>query len=760
MMTTLTNTCIAQTEHAAIVEEAAKVTEIKADLDIAESKDPKKLEIVKQLRRLNPDGSYTVGFEAEDGTFKFESRDVLGNVKGTYGYVDANGEIKRVSYTAQNGTGIRGPGGSSLEETTAPTTPRINNKTSFVSSATTRRPTSLAYLTSSTASPTRSSVIQPIPRKRLIVPYPSEKSQNAYYSSHKNFESQSNPETTTVVYATSLPNGKTQYLIRPTQHPQSSIKTQEQIARPDKLEIDHVSNVKITSNRETSTSKPVVEEIDEKEPERKPNRGNHLRRQLSQEQHTTPVRETEGQFETQQHIIYSQADDEGGHIYGGANGVTRPIFTNPTTRIPAIVLAARHRATQLQTVINNSNNPTTTTTTSTQKPIEKIYNSPPNRHENSEAVYDPTTESSSEAPQSYLQTAGPVVQIPPNREIQSAADEESLILRRRPIPPYNSNHFRQEYPRQFRIPPPQRVGYRVPPSDRNGQYLKETSQNDQQYIDENTVIPANLPPFRQAKRAQNGRQYIQQQELEENSFEQQPYQLPIQQNPYRLPPYQSPLPYNNFPDRPLTTRDFERLLQILILRHQQQLQQSRFGYYGPPNPYGFGYPNSPYYGYQQIPRPPIYDPLYDFRSPYNRGPQSALRQFSDPEAAYQTQNQVPEQTTQYDNQRLIPRKKQFIPRYFGAQSAQYTNELDTPQQQDYLPSDVREDLLYRMLMLAIHGEAGGGAANGGGQQLQLPSTPEETIAPSESVSSQSRRDTQSPYSRKPVRSVQIIGEDF
>ena len=40
-------------------------------------------EIVKQVNEINEDGSYTVGYEASDGTFKLETRDTDGNVEGT-----------------------------------------------------------------------------------------------------------------------------------------------------------------------------------------------------------------------------------------------------------------------------------------------------------------------------------------------------------------------------------------------------------------------------------------------------------------------------------------------------------------------------------------------------------------------------------------------------------------------------------------------------------------------------------------------------
>ena len=38
--------------------------------------------IVKQVNEINEDGSYTVGFEASDGSFRLETKDAEGNVEG------------------------------------------------------------------------------------------------------------------------------------------------------------------------------------------------------------------------------------------------------------------------------------------------------------------------------------------------------------------------------------------------------------------------------------------------------------------------------------------------------------------------------------------------------------------------------------------------------------------------------------------------------------------------------------------------------
>merc|ERR1712223_2116434 len=63
--------------------------------------------IVKQVNEINEDGSYTVGYEASDGSFRLETKDAEGNVEGKYGFLDENGEIKIVEYSADNSTGFQ-----------------------------------------------------------------------------------------------------------------------------------------------------------------------------------------------------------------------------------------------------------------------------------------------------------------------------------------------------------------------------------------------------------------------------------------------------------------------------------------------------------------------------------------------------------------------------------------------------------------------------------------------------------------------------
>lgn len=756
-------------------EEQSQLSDLKSDLENAETKDAQKSEIIKQIRRMNNDGSYTVGYEADDGTFKIESRDVLGNVKGTYGYVDSNGEIKRVSYTANNQT-------NGLKSTTPPPSepdaeivhiPR-QNKTGFAAS-TTRRPPSLAYLTSSPASPTRASVVQPIPKRRILLassersPYSHQFSstrQNEYTTvAPRNNKAERGEPTTTVVYATSVPSFKPHVNIRPTPLP-NTYKT-EQLSRPDKLEItDHVSKVQISSNRESSTTKPVFEATDEKVSERKSVRGNQLRRQLSDDH--------DEKFEAQQQVIYSQsAGDDSSHIYGGVTGTARPLFTTSSPRIPSLVLAARSRAAQLQNVINAQ----TTSTT------EKVYAKPPRRRPEPENDDEQTTESTSE--NNYI-TQGPVsVQIPANRDIQEASEDDKRVYRRPVVAYQPSSRGPREFsrqsqpapdfdyggPRQFRLPipqayppPPYPQGYQRPvytetPRPEPEQYLRETSAMVNKGA---AATPAQFPAIdpNDQYQPQRGNQYLPyQQQRPESGYEQPSIPVPFQ-NPYS--PYRPPLPsqYYNNPDRPLTARDFERLLNLLVIRHQQI---GRYNYNGIGG--GFGAPINPYYngynpygssqfGYQQIPRPPLYNPYDPRYSGYNRqiGP-PLYGQYSENENMYQQQQQpitAPDQQIPFAGQRSIPRRRPYGPQYFGAPDnyslrPEYT-EASQPQG-EYLPGEVREELLYRMLLLAMHPNEAQGSETAEG------SSPEY-------VASSSSTTTVSPNKyRKPVRSVQILGEE-
>merc|ERR1712241_40953 len=62
--------------------------------------------ILRYVDTQNVDGSYTYGYEAADGTYKLETRFVDGRVKGKYGYIDPEGNLREASYGAEAGRGF------------------------------------------------------------------------------------------------------------------------------------------------------------------------------------------------------------------------------------------------------------------------------------------------------------------------------------------------------------------------------------------------------------------------------------------------------------------------------------------------------------------------------------------------------------------------------------------------------------------------------------------------------------------------------
>lgn len=742
------------------------------DLDKAESKDSKTSEIIKRIRRVNSDGSYTVGYEADDGTFKIESRDVLGNIKGTYGFVDQNGDIKRVSYTANNDTNL-------LKSTLAPTEEVVHiprqNRTQFVSS-TTRRPTAISYLATSTMAPSRSNTAQTLPKRRILLSASdrgARKSSPQYATMVRKSElttamNRKTEPTTTIVYATSVPHTKMARMT--TQMPVSSTTAKPDNAKKsDIIEISDRFSKVLNMNKELASSeKPVFESSDEKETqtERKPLRGNFLRRQL-------PDGSNE-HYEAQQQVVYSSQSsaEVGEHVYGGITGSVRPIFsTTSSPRIPALVLAARSRA----ALLKNSQQPTTQTTSTT----ERVYSRPPRRKverlENGEQTTEPTSENN------YLTQSPVAVQIPANRDLSQASEDDQRVYRRpTTYLPRSREYLRQAQqenslepggPRQYRIPIQPTANLPSDYENEQQQYLRETTNPTQNEQYANSEVNAG---HASAFGARNPRPYLPQpttQGAYDPQQQQQSYPLP---NPYA--PYQRQVPYGpnyyNNPDRPLTARDFERLLNLLVVRHQQYQRYNYLGGPGQINPFGFGGAGNPYApnaysplgafggypGYQQqIPRPPLfnqYDPRYgSYRPPPPPPiPGAPFGPYTEQENMYQAQNPIPEQQQPYAGQRQPARARSYVPNYYGpfGDRTEYGDESQQSYQQatgEYLPSNVREELLYRMLMLAIQPD----------QAMNSPVPEASTMQ--EYVKTSATTATPLKSSKKPVRSVQILGED-
>ncbi|ODM97346.1 Endocuticle structural glycoprotein SgAbd-8 [Orchesella cincta] len=71
--------------------------------------------ILRQINKVNEDGSYTYGYESADGSYKVETKTKEGEVQGKYGYYDDTGALREIEYGASrqgfnpSGTGIRSP---------------------------------------------------------------------------------------------------------------------------------------------------------------------------------------------------------------------------------------------------------------------------------------------------------------------------------------------------------------------------------------------------------------------------------------------------------------------------------------------------------------------------------------------------------------------------------------------------------------------------------------------------------------------------
>lgn len=110
-------------EPSPVVEPNHMTTPVTSNDPNKDNKDKDKdVSILKQINKVNDDGSYTYGYEASDGSFKVETRDVAGNVKGMFGFVDETGRLKRVSYSASNSSGFQAAGSTSppLDSTGGP----------------------------------------------------------------------------------------------------------------------------------------------------------------------------------------------------------------------------------------------------------------------------------------------------------------------------------------------------------------------------------------------------------------------------------------------------------------------------------------------------------------------------------------------------------------------------------------------------------------------------------------------------------------
>uniref|UniRef100_T1IZF8 Uncharacterized protein n=1 Tax=Strigamia maritima TaxID=126957 RepID=T1IZF8_STRMM len=70
--------------------------------------------IIKQINSANEDGSYTFGYESQDGSYRVETKGTDGLTRGKYGYIDAGGVLREVEYSAGGQFGYE-PSGSHIQ---------------------------------------------------------------------------------------------------------------------------------------------------------------------------------------------------------------------------------------------------------------------------------------------------------------------------------------------------------------------------------------------------------------------------------------------------------------------------------------------------------------------------------------------------------------------------------------------------------------------------------------------------------------------
>lgn len=617
-------------------------------LKASETADPKKVQIVKQIRRLNDDGSYTIGYEADDGTFKIENKDVLGNVKGTFGYIDQDGEIKRVTYTSSSdSTPVP-------VTTTTPSTPTMIVRVNKTVSSTTRRPLPTVVYPTRGSYTTRGTVIQAIPRRRVHA-----SSTRAPFV-ETTTDTQKLEETTTNIlslYKTKL----------------DDMKTRTQILKPMSATVKDDLITRQTTTKIPATVKPVYERVTEKNQENDPNKANTIRRELSG---TSP---NPRMVSLQQSVGDDSTDVYGSHL---SMGTVRPLFTTTTPR-PRLVpihslVAARQK-------------------------IHQQYQDAPIQEQ--ETTIEASTGRVFDQDHVFTTNAVPVVHIQPQRHHDDQEYEHQQPIYRRPPA---AVHFRtREYLRD-NPGAPVPIGNTRPfiqyefqnKQVLEPQYVKETPQHPQrsQPTAEVTQQPYEVRPVTRIIPIP----------VDDRGVPLQGYQGRFV-NPYQRPalfqPRYDPVEEMTSIAAPVSTRDLRRLLHILILR-QNKLQVLMD---------------------QMMPGPSLYRPENDYR--YQQRYQDDDRyDYRYDQYRQEYQNQGYE--NQYESQRYVPRRRLY-PRPYDTTGSSSNHIEEMP---EFLPPEIREALLLKMLILAISPDF-------------MP-----TVAPPTEL-------TTATPPRKQVRNIQILGEE-
>ncbi|XP_029664142.1 uncharacterized protein LOC115236081 isoform X2 [Formica exsecta] len=682
------------------------------DQQTSETQHDHQVAILKQIRKVNEDGSYTYGYEAGDGSFKVESRDVLGNVKGTFGFIDADGEIKRVSYSSSNGTGFKATTMSPLQEhaSVVQSIPRVNR------TLTTKKP-SIVYATTTEGS-TKSSVVQSIPRTRKTTT----SSTTTTTASSSTTEA---PKTILGHYLKGTSKNRPRFIINGQQRPivleEGTEDEDSQINRPSTDDKSGVYRRIIFAKRPIEHNlPPISEDFVEKEDEAKITTGNNLRRQLHDET-------------TKSNSDTADNSDDHSDVYGGSLSTTRPLFTTSSPPRAIQRVSSTSRTDRPKIYVNREN-----------AGAGGRFDSP--KYEEPR-IYETETKSSLEertpTPQILLRSSTARVPVE-NREYVRQSTEPVFVRQQpeqylRELPPrllVQSQQGNLEEDGIYRAIPIGRIMFRPPSNhqpvystttDANIHYLTENpvpDQEDQARIAMNTNYVRPRPVMRpliysEAERRQPA--LLRPIPSPMVHPDDRDYQATTPEYPYRpgalaLPP-EPPNPITP----PLSRRDFQILLKRLLVSQ---------------------------YGVQALSYPKSYleDALYD-QQPYPSYPAGYQAPLPRPELAYDQQAQYGERVSlrrplypralhpayhhQYDDYHDGRYSKRVYRQKFYAQDV--SDEGD-----EVLPAAIREALLLRMVNLAINAE----------RSTMMPTTVMTTTTPA------------SRYRKTgPVRSVQIITDD-
>lgn len=617
--------------------DALEPTNTKELLKASES-DPTKVEIVKQIKRLNDDGSYTIGYEADDGTFKIESRDVLGNVKGTFGYIDKDGEIKRVTYSSTSeSTPVP------VTTSTTPSMPAMVVRVNKTVSSTTRKPLATVVYPSRSYT-TRGTVIQSIPRRRV--------SSSRITTTEATTEKQNTEETTSTIL--NLYKTKTE----------DTVKTRTQMQKPMSAAKDDL-DAKQTTTKLPQTIKPVYEHVSEREPEVVATKVNNFRREFSRNSPNPHM------LSLQQSVGDDSTDEYGSPI---SLGTIRPLFTTTTPR---------QRLVPIQTIV------------AARQKIHDHYQQIP--AEEQETTIEASTGRVFDQESDVTSNPVPVIHIPIARDPDDRVYQQPVY--RRPSSPaqFRTREYLRDNPGAAVPIGNQRpfLQYELQDKVLDPQFIKDSLPHQEK--PEASTSPYELRPVTRIIPIPVDERGVPIQEYRAR------FANPYRSQPVLQQPRYEPVDEMSSITAPVSTRDLRRLLHILILRQNrlQALMDQMM-------PISYQFPYRDDYRYQNR-----YQEDYDYSyQPHYRN---------------EYQNQIYD--NQYENQRYMPRRRYQRPYDTVTSSSNHINEMP-----EFLPAEVREALLLKMLVLAISPDF---------IPTPAPATEMTTASPP----------------RKQIRNVQILGEE-